>query len=273
MPSVQSTSLTSLSPRFRKTIWAVLALILAGYYFTLCFSDIVITYTHTINFLDCVRMGNISGFYDYCLLHRHPDHQYGADYLLPVYFVFSVWNLPVWILLKLGIVTDPYSPWCILWCKGLPLLAFIGCCWMLCRILHRISFTKEQCERTIFLFSTSLLLVVPLFATAQYDVLELFFILAGIYCRMREGRLSWRVLVLFSFAATLKSFALFVFLMLVLLDEKRLLYIIRDIFVGVAGMLLSILPFLNNAGFQQSGKSFHSSMLDNLFISSITFGV
>lgn len=116
MQEERTTVSAALSPRFRRAIWAVLALVLAGYCLTLCYSDLIVTYGHGIYFLDCVSQGNIPGFYDYCMQRLHPEHPIIAAYLISVYFLFAIWNLPVWVLLKLGVVTDMYSPWCILWC-------------------------------------------------------------------------------------------------------------------------------------------------------------
>lgn len=231
--------------KFRAVMWGGIALILPVYFFSMYYSDIWVTYNYGLIFWDCLWEGRVFDFYEICLPHA-AEFTYAANYFIPLYLIFAVWNIPVWIATRLcGAATDSIG--CLLWSKGLIVLFAVGCVWMICRILKkRRNFNMEWAA---FLFASSLLFVFPALVIAQYDVIELFFILWGIYYYLKDEKLSWRTLLIFSVAISLKLFAIFILLLLVLIEEKRILHIGIDLLLGMLFTIITMLPFYGN-GFQ-----------------------
>lgn len=231
------------SRRYKNICWVILLAALAAYFPTLYYNDIIITYKHALAFLNCVWDGKLFDFYCAQTYMEEVGMMLVPIYPLPIYLVFAVWNLPIWVLMRMGLVWHVENAWCLMWCKGLLVAAMAGVCWLLCDILRQVGKKREECEEAVFLLLTSLLFVAPILATAQYDVLCVLLMLLGIRQRLRDGRLSWKVMVIFSLAVTFKFFALFVYVIMVLLDEKRVWKVIRALLAGLAGMVLIDLPF------------------------------
>ena len=83
----------------------------------------------------------------------------------------------------------------------------------------------------------------PTYAVAQYDIIQVFFILWGINRYIKDEGISWRCLLIFSIATSFKAYAIFALLILVLLEEKNVIKIIIDVILGGAFTVLSMLPF------------------------------
>lgn len=174
--------------------------------------------------VDCLREGRLFDFYEVTM--QNPVCGVEAFYFIPVYIVFAVWNLPAWIATRfMGVGID--NTFCMLWSKGIVVFFSILSMWMLYRILAKIKY--EHLEYAVFLFASSLFLFVPALAISQYDVIHIFFTLWGIDLYVADEKISWRVLTVFSIAVSMKLFAFFPFLILVLLNEKRIRYIIFDL--------------------------------------------
>ena len=72
-----------------------------------------------------------------------------------------------------------------------------------------------------------------------------------------------------SFAITFKMFALFVFIPLVLLFEKRVLHIIKHFVIGISLYFLTGLMFINSKGYKDA-LSFSGDIKDRLFMNGIS---
>jgi hypothetical protein len=89
--------------------------------------------------------------------------------------------------------------------------------------------------------------------------------LAGIREYIKEERITWKFLLIFSFTATMKTFAIFVFLPLVFLKEKRILSVVWDLFVGFWGILLCVIPYAWREDYKQSTAILNDVMKERLF--------
>lgn len=257
--SFLKTRLANIAGLQKKSYWWLgLAVLLAAAFLTMFYVDLQITSDHALLFLDMLFDGEALQFY---AVSR-------AAYFLPVYLIFAVWMLPVWLLCRLGL-TVPHSIGCLLWCKCLPLLAAIGCLWMFRRILRTIR--SEDEEFWSFLLCSSLLFALPVFATAQYDVIELFFGLLGFYMASREERLSWWTLLVLSLAVSLKLLMLFPVVLLILLKEKRFPRIALDLLSLAVVSVVATLPFLGT--YSTGAGSFSEGMLGKLLAVTLPTGV
>ena len=243
--------------RRQKYWWLGYAGFAAAAFFVLFYADLQITSDHGMLFLDMLFRGDILQFYT----------DTGAAYLLPVYIIFAIWMLPAWLMCRLGLAV-PAGIGCLLWSKGVPLLGGAACLWMFRKLLRAARAGDE--EFWCFQMASSLLFFLPVCVTVQYDVLELFFGLLGIYMASREERLSWRTLLVLSLSISLKLLMVFPIVLLILLKEKRFLHIILDLCSLLSVSILSVLPYMGT--FFTGTSNFSERMLDKLLAVTLPTG-
>lgn len=223
----------------RKISQGILFLVLFIYFIIFLYDDMVVTYTHSIHFLECVFSGRFLDFYKYTLEHKISG--YAADYYLPIYILFGIWNLPMWLFTKA--IGMPLQTLSLLWCKMILLPFYVCCVWIVKKILIYLGFKKI--EFSLYNTFSSLCLLIPVFATAQYDIISLTLILFGIFISIKKDNISNGVVFIFAVAITFKLFALFPYILLVLLKEKNIWKIIKKVILGFSGIVFFSLPFLN----------------------------
>ena len=234
--------------------WCVLAVFLAATFFTMYYGDIEITYKHGLLLLDCIREGRFLDFYPIAF-----ERESIAVYAIPIYLIFAVWNVPAWIATRFFEV-EMTHPVCLLWAKILPVLFIAGCIYMCVRIADLVM--EYDREELIFLCASSLLIYCPVIAVAQYDSIGLFFSLWAVKCYLKAEKWNLKVSVLFAIAFSMKMFALFGALLLILLVEKKIWKILRNLLIMVVPNYLIMLPF---SEYGSITGSFQHKMLKTLF--------
>lgn len=253
-------------------VWIALIIIYACFYFTSMYGDILITYQHGLIFLDCIKEGDFFNFYSRSLYEENLAVTSGlpACYSIPVYILFGLWNLPCWIFSRFA-GGDAMAVGCLLWLKlivVIPLILIIP--------IIRTFLSQLDCKDVsfgIFFFLTSYMVVYPAMGVVQYDTPSLALTLLGIWMYSKEKNMSWKTLMVFSIAVTLKLFALFPFIILTLIKEKRVIYIIRNILISLLLTIISNLLFINNEGFKKAVNSANNSWFDRLSVSAISAGL
>ena len=233
--------------------WGVMLLPLLFFFMSTYYSDMWETYHDGLRFTDYLMEGR---FFEYYKTNA-------SLYFVPIYIIFGIWNFPIWVASHF-FHADIDSMGCLLWSKGIILLFTVGCIWMLCNILREMKY--DNLEYAVFLFASSLIFVFPAMVAVQYDVIELFFLLCALFLYVKDKKLSWRSLLFFSVAISIKLFALFIFLLLILAEEKRILYIIRNMIFGMSLTIISMLPFWNRGYWHGTGGrniSFGYALISN----------
>lgn len=245
-----------------KVDWILLAVMCIFIVSTMMYEDMIIIYNHSLTFLDSFFDMDMANFYANTL--AKPYEGFGAVYYWIVYAVIGIWNLPIWILHKF-VEFDVFSALCLLWAKMEMILFLFLTLWVMEKILKEFGFGKEKYRFVQFMFASSLLVVMPVVAIAQIDIITVFLMLWGIWEYLREDKISWKFLAIFSFAAALKIFALFIFIPLVLLKEKRILYVLRDWLVGMIGIAVCLLPYAGKADYIEATSVLNDSMIERMF--------
>lgn len=159
--------------------------------------------------------------------------------------VCAIWSLPVFILSELGLISSS----CVgarLWYKFFILIfLFLDTC-QIGKIAEKVAGLSEKKEWIKLFFLSSLLVILPAVHIAQFDAVYLFFILLGINYYMEDS--YYKFLLCFMLAIPGKYMPLFIFIPLVLLKEKRYLYIIRDVIIGCALVLID--RVMNSIGYR-----------------------
>lgn len=250
----------------RRVCLATLVIIMLIYLVVFLYDDIVVTYTHSIHFLECLFSGKFFDFYRYTLERKISG--YAADYYLPIYILFGFWNLPMWLFSK--IIGIPMRAMSLLWCKMILIPFYVGCIYVAKKILEY--FEKDSSNLLICNIFSSICLVIPVFATGQYDVISLFLVLLGTWISFKEDRITKLVVAIFALAIPFKLFAVFSYVFLVLLKEKNIWKIIFKTILGFSGIVAFSIPFCNQPEYY-SALSTNSGWVHKMAVSVVEGGV
>ncbi len=156
---------------------------------------------------------------------------HSLSYGITQQWICQIWILPVNILnLLCGLSCD--SELAIWWYKACILFFYILSVREMGKIGRHLGFDETKIKWMNILFTTTVLVALPVFHIAQTDAIYMFFSLKGLYAWLENRHREF--LLWFMLAIPCKWLAVFAFIPLVLLSEKRILYILRDVIVGVA---------------------------------------
>ncbi|WP_396643576.1 hypothetical protein [Microbacterium sp.] len=247
--------------------WALLGAICALAFMTFLYGDVKATFEHSFNFLDAVAAGRPQDFYQIAIENSTFGHP--AVYDVPIYAVFGIWNIPTWLLYRFGDFDYLNSTPAQLWLKLMLVLFALVAARLMMAIAKTLGMTVARSKWVAFYFLSSMALFVPVFVIVQYDIISVTFMLAGLLAYMK-GR-TRAFLFWFLIAITFKLFALFIFIPLVLLREKRIPRALGQILVGVLGLLLCRLLYRGDLAFEVSTGGFTDLMLDRLRVAGFTW--
>lgn len=200
--------------------WAVLAFLLLVFFLTFYYVDIIITQNSGIHFFQGLLTGT---FYE--------TYYFESVFYIPIHILFGIWCLPV-TLLELAGVHAAGTVGAYLWAKLLVVGFCIGVLWLYREMLKLIG--CRDVDFWLFFLCASPLFWGPTMVLAQYDVIELFFGMWAMLLAAREKELSWKTLLLLSVAVACKLLFTFGAILLLLVKEKRLGYLLRDLIVMLA---------------------------------------
>lgn len=178
-----------------KPSWGQLALAAAFLllFYTLVYSDILITVQHSLNLWDHLVEGRLGRFYaeSYGAVETLGYHTGDSVfYDFPLYIVFALWNFPLWLLRRFAGVEILTNPLCVAWAKSL-LLVFTGLAlWALGRVCSALGLAKEDAGWARFLTLSSALFLSSVVLLGQYDIIAISLMLLGLegYLRGDNGR-------------------------------------------------------------------------------------
>lgn len=144
-------------------------------------------------------------------------------------WICEIWVLPVNLLYHL-IGFDFNSPWAVLWYKLCIPVFLVFCMKEMERIAETLEISPKNIKWMRFLFVTGILVALPIFHVAQTDVMYLLFMLKGFHALIKGD--TKKFVIWFALSVSFKVISLFVFIPLVLLSEKRILYVFRNLIMG-----------------------------------------
>lgn len=202
-------------------------------------SDILHTGGSSIAYLN----GHILDFYDYNKLALG-----GNNYMPTTYILFAIWNIPIRLL---GLITEStmsVGVFVKMWYKAGTFLFFLGTAYLIYKICLEKSVSQKMAVLAGFLFISNPIAVYSELIFGQYDILTTFFMCLGFYYYLRDDRKKF--VISFSVAITCKYFALLIFIPLLLLKEKNVWKIIRDIAGGFGLFVIETLIYLSSEAFR-----------------------
>ena len=201
---------------------------------------------HTVSSSYAYLYGHFSDFYDYNkpLVGRN-------DYLPIIYVIFAIWEFPLRLF---GLLHDVASSGITLgkvefiWSKLLLVLFYFGTLVVIGKMSPLLTKKEKQARLIPVLFATSPIALFAVFIFGQYDIIGLFFTMVGFYYYIKNNYIKFSIF--FSIAISLKFFPLIIFLPLILLVEKRVLYLAKYILIALAATLLQFLIYYKSEVFR-----------------------
>lgn len=199
--------------------------------------------THTNSSSFAYLYGHFWDFYDY------NNSRMGDNNYLPIfYWFFALWNIPLKLLGLIPEVTSDTwmlaTPIQTIWSKLLLAIFFFSSVRLVGKIAEQIcaSATPGQINQNglapNYVFATAPIAIFAVFIFGGYDIFAVFFMLLGIHAYFAK---DFKYFVLwFSVAISFKYFAALIYLPLVLLIEKRLIYLV---IYGLLGIAITALQF------------------------------
>lgn len=227
-----------------RMLWCLLGVILLLTFLTYCYTDLLLIIRHSFGIYDTIRMGKPFSFYSYStakVLGESFPIAGEVPYDFWVYIPIALWNLPTYLWECVTKQTFEANLLAIWWGKAMLLLPIGGCIYAI-QDMVRFGLKKEKGGQVaVFLFLSSMCFIQGTGMLAQIDIMNLCFTLLGI-AAMVKGKNRW-FYIWFACACTCKMLGLFVAIPLILYKEKRIFYIIRDLFLVSSLTLLSKILF------------------------------
>lgn len=226
--------------------------------FSAMYFDFFATFRDGINFWYALFEGHPLSYYSYAaaIPGATPNREIvcGAAYDFTIYAFFAIWNFPAWLYERISGTHAESSLLCMMWAKlMLPVIAIVIARGMK-MILEFITGNTRDTAAMIYAYSFSGILMMAAYSVGQYDIIGVLFAVYGLYYFLTGD--YKRFYLYFGAAITCKYFAVFLFVCLVLLHEKRILYIIRNLAAGCYLVIIEKLLF----SFGKSYASLHPAV-------------
>ncbi|MCH5248879.1 MAG: hypothetical protein J1E98_03055 [Lachnospiraceae bacterium] len=222
-------------------------LILASLYL---YEDITVTSAKGFTVWSCLFEGKLNSFYNY--LYPGVENSYipngvsSGAYDFCIYIIFALYNFPMWVWEKFtGYSVFMFFP-TRLYVKGIVWLftAISG------YVLHKIALccgvNRNSAKWCVFLFLSSGFFFYSEVVIGGYDIISVSFTLLGIYGFLVKNHKCF--LISFAIAIASKLFALWIFIPLLLLREKRIRYLFLNILGAVSLIVIPKLYFAVSNG-------------------------
>ncbi len=221
--------------------------------------DISETAQHTRILLDDVFSGQFFQFYQHTMDAKEGlGYANAAHYHIVFYLLCGLWNLPLYLL---GWIVPVGEFAFLLWTKALAAVVWVCCGFLLKEIAKNQAVQNPQLSWTPYFLWLCPIAFFTVLAMGQYDSLCLLLILIGVY-QYQKNRLIPFVLVMGA-AFVFEIFALFIFIPLLLLREKRILHLLG---YGAMSLWLYLPGLLLFAGNDGDAGFFNSLIAQRLFV-------
>ncbi len=232
------------------------------------YGDVITTSCFSVECIESILNGDLLNFYQNTI--DRPSFLLDpAVYDLPIYLILGILEIPLLIYSRIYGIENMalHSSACLVWIKLILVLFVLGTAIIIYEICKEMGVSKKNSKWASWIFLTSVHLFVPAVILSQYDIISVFFMMLAWLAYLKNKKAGFYLC--FALAVTLKLFALFIFVPLVLLKEKRVLYIIIELLKGCSLLIFIRLLFYNNIGYKIATGSFMDDMLQKFSVTSI----
>lgn len=247
--------------------WIILVILILISSLIFLYSDIIVTSSFSIELINDFFTGTVRDFYNITI-----NNEYGmgdpATYEIVLYILLGILDIPLYIYYKTSSMTAVIQNFlCLYWMKLTIVLFTVGTAILIYKICKEMGIEKNTAKWAAYLFLTAVNVFIPAFVISQYDIICLFFILLAYMALLKKRDFTFYAI--FAVAITLKLFALFVFIPIVLLKEKRILHIIIDVLKGCSLLLFLKIVYSGDVAYKIATASFTNQMISRLTEDSI----
>ncbi|NLC79244.1 MAG: hypothetical protein GX683_05925, partial [Ruminococcaceae bacterium] len=198
--------------------------------------DIVETSNHSRILLDCIFDGRFFEFFD--VVKQHDNSFYylnNANYNIVFYLLFAAWELPVYLVGKIFSITiSEQLMW--MWAKALPALCSIVNAALVGKLVEQVKSKDDGSFAQKALLLSPIAFFFPV-VMGQYETICIVFVLWALLYYIKGDMVRFAAVM--GVAALCKSFALLIVVPLILLADKKLLLILRDLALSMFPTLLT----------------------------------
>ncbi len=204
------------------------------------YNDIAFTSSCGVKFWNCLCSGELPFFYwkGYTGAKGSAlEMSVGGSYDFILYLVFAVYDFPIWVWEKLtGFSFMQFVP-TRLYIKGIGWVFAGVSAYLIYKIAELCEIDREEAKWCPVLFLSSAIFFYTQVIMSGYDTISVAFTLVGIYGYLKKND---RCFVLsFAVAIGMKMFAIWIFIPLVLLREKR---VWKILIYGIEGISVLVIP-------------------------------
>lgn len=203
---------------------------------------------YEVNFWRSIfQEGGLRHFYDYSYMMEqyykanHIGGAFAAYYDFPMFILFGIWGFPLYLICEHYGIEETSNMWTMVYGKAIFIVAVVVAAYIIYKICQNINISKKNSKWAVFLFLSSILVLVDVAYIGQLDIMGIAFTLLGIYYYQRNN--IWRFILFFMIAVSFKQFPIFIFIPLLLLIEKNIIKIGFNTVIVLFFSKLSGLPF------------------------------
>lgn len=248
--------------------WSLLFLMSIVTYFIFMYIDITNTIDNSVLLDKAIFSGNFFRFYEYSV--ENASTNYAANYEPLAYIPFAIWNLPLAIANMAFGYDYNHSTLALLWSKGSIVIMAIAAIVFIYKIMTLIKVKKEMAVLGCYVFATSVFFFWPVMMVVQIDIPAVLLMLIGFYFYLQDK--SKLFILFFGLAVPFKTFALILFVPLLLLKEKRVIFAVINLICLLIPELICKLLFKNSATYNAALGSQSDEAMGNLFNYTEFFG-
>ena len=142
--------------------------------------DITTLTAWSIDFWDLVfnRNLHITDFYDYTANNYHGAYQLYCEGEFLSFLPLFIWNLPLWIVMKIFSITSVNNIYILSWSKLCFVFAHLGIAWLACRINKKLGGGENQISALLVLAAPEI--IISTCYAGQDEVIYIFSLLVGV---------------------------------------------------------------------------------------------
>jgi len=211
---------------------------------TLCFYhvDTIANVRQGINFWKSLFSGNFFYYYSYNVQSRITGEMFfDANYDMFLNLILAIWSFPLYVA-ELFVDTDIQNFFLArAWSKLFYPLAILHAGYLIKKIVLELNSDEESAENAFFMFCSGSLVLTSALIVGQVDIIGTIFVLYAFLALLKNKNLKF--LLFFCLAIQCKSFAIFLYIPLILLKEKRIVKIVPEILLPLFVTYIIGLPF------------------------------
>ena len=252
-----------------KTEWFIAAVLFMFLFMSFCYADTASIIRYEVGFAESMLKGDVKDLYGITynsILYAKDNGLRGSSfptYDLPMNIVLGIWGIPLYLYKACTNAPDIGESFGqMLYGKSILLPALIITIILVYKICLALGTDKSRALWGAYLYFTSAIVTSAVAIVGQCDVIGMTLILAGLLAFIRhEDR---KFMMFFVLAMPFKMYAMFFFLPLMLLREKRLHAIIMKVLAACSLNILCTLSLIGNYEALRSKSAFNVGMLFKL---------